>query len=112
MSRKKKLLLNTLTGMLRQLTVVICGFVLPRYMLLYFGSSLNGLVSSISHFLNFITFLEMGVGAVVQSNLYAPLADKCSTKISEIFLASERFFRKIAFIFIGYIVVLLFVFQI
>ncbi|MEQ2922042.1 polysaccharide biosynthesis C-terminal domain-containing protein [Ruthenibacterium lactatiformans] len=110
MSRKKKLLLNTLTGMLRQLTVVICGFVLPRYMLLYFGSSLNGLVSSISHFLNFITFLEMGVGAVVQSNLYAPLADKCSTKISEIFLASERFFRKIAFIFIGYIVVLLFVF--
>lgn len=110
MSRKKKLLLNTLTGMLRQLTVVICGFVLPRYMLLYFGSSLNGLVSSISHFLNFITFLEMGVGAVVQSNLYAPLADKCSTKISEIFLASERFFRRIAFIFIGYIVVLLFVF--
>lgn len=110
MSRKKKLFLNTLTGMLRQLTVVICGFVLPRYMLLYFGSSLNGLVSSISHFLNFITFLEMGVGAVVQSNLYAPLANNCSEKISEIFLASERFFRKIALIFIGYIVILLFAF--
>lgn len=110
MSRKKKLLLNTLMGMLRQLTVVICGFILPRYMLLYFGSSLNGLVSSISHFLNFITFLEMGVGAVVQSNLYAPLANGCSTKISEIFLASERFFRRIAFVFIAYIIVLLFAF--
>ena len=110
MSRKRKLFLNTFSGMLRQLTVVICGFILPRYMLLYFGSSLNGLVSSISHFLNFITFLEMGVGAVVQSNLYGPLAENRVDKISEIFMASESFFRKIAWIFIGYIVVLLFVF--
>lgn len=110
MSRKKKLLLNTSTGILRQLTVVICGFILPRYMLLYFGSSLNGLVSSISHFLNFITFLEMGVGAVVQSNFYAPLANHSETKISEIFLASESFFRKIALILIGYIAALLVVF--
>lgn len=110
MSRKRKLLLNTLTGMLRQITVVICGFILPRYMLLYFGSSLNGLISSISHFLNFITFLEMGVGAVIQSNLYGPLAENRIDKISEIFMASERFFRKIAWIFIGYILLLLFVF--
>lgn len=110
MSRKKKLLLNTGTGILKQLVTVICGFILPRYMLLYYGSSVNGLISSISHFLSFISLLDMGVGAVVQANLYKPLAGKDDDQISRIVKSSEKFFRKLACIFIGYIVVLCFVF--
>lgn len=110
MTRKKKLFLNTGTGILKQLVTVICGFILPRYMLLYYGSSVNGLISSISHFLSFISLLDMGVGAVVQANLYKPLADKDDDQISQIVKSSERFFRRLAAIFIGYIVVLCFVF--
>lgn len=110
MTRKKKLLLNTGAGILKQLVTVICGFILPRYMLLYYGSSVNGLVSSIIHFLSFISLLDMGVGAVVQANLYKPLADKDNDQISRIVKSSERFFRRLAYIFICYIVVLCFVF--
>ena len=76
MSRKKKLLLNTCTGILKQIITVICGFILPRYFLLYYGSSVNGLISSINNFLSFITLLDLGVGAVVQANLYKPLAER------------------------------------
>lgn len=110
MSRKKKLLLNTITGVLKQIVTVICGFILPRYMLLYYGSSVNGLVSSITQFLGFIALLDMGVGAVVQANLYKPLASKDDDQISKIVKSSERFFRRLAYIFIGYIVVLCFIF--
>ena len=110
MSRKKKLLLNTGAGILKQLVTVICGFILPRYMLLYYGSSVNGLISSISHFLSFISLLDMGVGAVIQANLYKPLADKNEEQISLILKSSERFFRRLAYIFIAYIIVLCFAF--
>lgn len=110
MSRKRKLLLNTITGILKQVITVICGFVLPRYMLVYYGSSINGLVSSITHFLGFISLLDMGVGAVIQANLYKPLADKNTDQISLILKSSERFFRRLAYIFIGYIFVLCIVF--
>ena len=110
MSRKKKLLLNTCMGITKQAITVVCGFILPRYMLLSYGSSVNGLISSLTHFLSFISFLDMGVGAVVQSNLYKPLADKDDNQISRIVKSSERFFRKLAFIFIGYIIVLCFIF--
>lgn len=110
MTRKKKLLLNTGTGILKQLVTVICGFILPRYMLMYYGSSVNGLISSISHFLSFISLLDMGVGAVIQANLYKPLADKDNDQISRIVKSSERFFRRLAYIFIAYIVVLCFAF--
>jgi len=104
--RKRKLLLSSGTGLAKQLTSVICGFILPRYMLLYFGSSVNGLVSSIQHFLLFITLLEMGIGPVIQSNLYKPLAGKDDKTISLIVKSSKRFFRTIGLIFLVYIAIL------
>ena len=93
---RKRLLYNTLTSLLLQLVTVICGFVLPKYILLYFGSEVNGLVSSITRFLSLITFLEMGVGAVIQSSLYEPLAKKNQLEISEIIVSGGAFFKKIA----------------
>ena len=71
---KKKLVINTTTSVLLQITTVICGFILPRLMLEYYGSEVNGLVQSIAQFLYVISFLELGVGQVIQSNLYKPLS--------------------------------------
>lgn len=49
----------------------------------YFGSELNGLVTSITQFLGFITLLEAGVGNVVQSSLYRPLAQKDDAELAK-----------------------------
>lgn len=94
MGRKKKLLLNTVSGISLQITTVICGFILPRYTLAYFGSSVNGLVNSITKFLSLITLLDMGVGAVIQSALYKPLAKKDNEQISKIIKSAKKFFQK------------------
>ena len=104
MNRKKKLMLNSGTSLLYQLVKLLCGFILPRMFLQYYGSAVNGLVSSITQFLGFITLAECGVGAVVQSALYKPLADKDETEISKIIISSEHFFRKIAYLLIIYTV--------
>ena len=110
MNRRKKLYLNTVTAFLNQLVALICGFILPRYILSYFGSDANGLVNSITQFLSIISFLELGVGPVIQSNLYKPLADKDTETISKIVVSSERFYRRIAYIFLAYIAILVVVF--
>ena len=112
MNRKKRLLLDTAVGFLKQIVVIICGFILPRYMLSSFGSSINGLVSSIAHFLGFISLLEMGIGPVVQASLYGPLAKNDMKSISEVVKSSERFFRKIAAIFLVYIAIMAVVFPV
>ncbi|WP_418747605.1 polysaccharide biosynthesis C-terminal domain-containing protein [Frisingicoccus sp.] len=109
-NRQRKLMLNSITSFLNQIITLVCGFILPKMILSSFGSSINGLVTSINQFLNVITFLDLGVGAVVTSELYRPLAEKDSDKISAIFVAAQSFFRKIALIFIVYISVLLFVY--
>ncbi|MGP1507663.1 MAG: hypothetical protein ACTTJW_02120 [Sphaerochaeta sp.] len=88
----------------------ICGFILPRYILSYFGSDANGLVASITQFLSIVSFLELGVGPVIQSNLYKPLADNDMETTSKIVASAEKFYRKIAYFFLLYIFVLFFAF--
>lgn len=110
MTRKQKLMLNSTTSMMYQIVTLICGFILPRMFLSTYGSAVNGLVSSITQFLGFITLCEMGVGAVVQSALYKPLADNDIQNISKIVRSSENFFKKIAYIFIIYIIALIVVY--
>lgn len=105
-SRKKRLLSNTVMAVVLQLVTFVSGFVLPRLFLLHYGSAVNGLVSSITNFLGFITLCECGVGAVVQSSLYKPLAQKDDDEINRIVVSSERFFRKIAYILLVYTIVL------
>lgn len=107
---KKKLLLNTTTSLLMQIITVISGFVLPRLILENFGSEVNGLTQAITQFIGMIAFLELGVGQVVQSSLYEPLAKGNTKRVSEILRSGTVYFRKIAYAFIGYILVLVVVF--
>lgn len=104
--QKNKIFLNTFSSIVNQIIVVICGLILPKLFLIYYGSEVNGLVSSITQFLSFVTFLEMGMGAVIQSNLYRPLADCDFEQLSRVMKSAKRFYKIIALFFSFYIVIL------
>lgn len=110
MNQTKKLKINTITSLLYQVISIVSGFILPRLILKHYGSDINGLVSSITQFLSIISLCECGVGAVVQSALYKPLAENDLTSISKIFASSNRFFRRVAYILCIYIIVLVGIF--
>lgn len=110
--RKKKLLYTTLSALIFQIVTIVCGFILPRLILEYYGSKVNGLVNSITQFLQIITFLEFGVGTVVQSALYKPLAENDINIISSIVKAAKHFFSTIAFIISIYVIILIVVYPV
>lgn len=103
---KKKLLLNTITSLALQLVTFLCGVILPRLVLGRYGSAVNGLVQSITQFLGIITFMELGMGQVIQSALYKPLLDQNMDEVSRILASGGKFFRRIAYVLAGYVVVL------
>ena len=103
---KKKVMLNVGCTMLCQLVTFISGLIVPRLILSTFGSEANGLVSSITQFLNYIALVEGGIGSVVLTALYGPLAKKDDRKISSVLKAAENFFRQIASIFVFYTIAL------
>jgi O-antigen/teichoic acid export membrane protein len=107
---KNKLFLNTVTSVAMQITAIVCGFIVPRFILQFYGSSTNGLVNSITQFVQVISFFELGVGAVVQSALYAPLVQKDDKAISRIIVSAQKYFRMVALFLGAYIVFLLFVY--
>lgn len=79
---------------------------MPRYILSYYGSTVNGLVSSVQQLLGLISFCELGVGAVVQSALYKPLADNDDVLTSKILISARKFFDKVGIILTVYVVFL------
>lgn len=106
MSRAKKLFLNTITPVMVQILTVISGLVLPALKLEAYGSETCGLVNSISQFLSIISFLELGVGAVVKSSLYRPLAEGKYKEISGIICSARHFFRNLGRILLIYVILL------
>lgn len=106
--KSRILFYNSISPLIYQATTIICGFILPRLILSHFGTEVNGLVNSITQFLGVIAFLELGVGAVVQSSLYKPLANNDNIAVSKVIASADKFFRKLGYILAIYIVVMLF----
>lgn len=104
--KSKKTVYNISSNLILQIVVLIYGLVIPKIIIEKFGSDVNGLISSISQFLGYIALLESGFGPVVKSILYKPLAKKDTETIVEILRSAQKFFRKIAGIFILYIIAL------
>lgn len=103
--RTKKAFYNTLLGIIYQVIMMVCAFILPRLILDFFGSSYNGLIVSINQYLSWGSLLSAGVGGVTRAALYRPLAENNIKKINEIIRATDSFMKKVAIIFIGLLVI-------
>lgn len=103
---KKITLLNMISNIILQFTNIIAWFVIPKLILEYFGSEVNGLVSSITQFLSYITLVEGGITSVIMASLYKPLINNNTKKISSIVNTASNFYRKIGFYFIIYSLIL------
>ena len=108
--RSKKALKNIIYTLIQQTVTIVCGLIVPRLIISKFGSSVNGLISSITQFLAYIVLLDSGFSPVIKSLLYKPIAKKNKQEIENILYATERFFKIIARIFIVYIIILIFIY--
>lgn len=110
--RNKLLMMNGVVTIIMQMVTMICGLILPRLILSTFGSNVNGLVTSITQFLSFISLLDGGLGGVIRAAYYKPMAEHDNEGISRVFAASNKFYRQIAGFFVIYLAMLAFVFPI
>lgn len=95
-----------MTTAFHQLVVMIVGFITPRFMLVYYGSEMNGLVSSITQFITYFNLVEAGLAGAAVYSLYKPLAEKDYDGVSSIVSAAKHFYNVSGCIFAGLIGVL------
>ncbi|NTQ65877.1 sugar isomerase, partial [Enterococcus faecium] len=104
--RSKKALTSTIIALILQVVNILSAMIIPRMIIGTYGSSVNGLIQSITQFLGYISLLQLGVGGVIRAALYKPLADKDEIQINKVVKAASIFFRKIGGVSCGYILVL------
>lgn len=100
MNRTKKFLCNTITMAIYEVVILICGIIVPRIMLKFYGSEINGLVTSITQFITYFNLVEAGLAGASIYALYKPIADKNYSTISSIVVATKNFYNKAGIIFI------------
>ena len=109
-SRSKRVVYNIFSEGIYQIVIFVCAMILPRYVLKYYGSEYNGILSSISQFLQFISILRLGVAGATRVELYKSLGMDDIRKTSGIIKATQLFMRRIAYVLCGYILLLMVVF--
>lgn len=98
--RSKKAISNVITSIVLQIVIIISGFILPWLIINKYGSSVNGVIASITQFLGFFSIIEGGVAGVIRASLYKSIAKKDFITINNIIKSSKAFFRRIAFVFL------------
>ena len=99
--RSKQAMKNLMSNLMLQIIVFIVGIILPRFFLEEYGSTVNGMVTSINQFLTYMGLAEAGVGTASVVALYAPLADQRQDDVNSILSATRLFYYKSGMIFIA-----------
>ncbi|GEM_PF-703780 len=99
MSRSKSFINNAIWDLSYYLIVIALGFLAPRYIIITYGSEVNGLSSTITQILNIILLLQSGATTASVYSLFKPIADNDIQDISKRIESSEKFFKKISVIF-------------
>jgi len=104
--RTKKTIYNTLASALLQVITFVSGIILIRLLLVTYGSSINGLRSSLTQMINYLYIFETGLSGAMIFSLYKPLAEKNYDVINGILSATRKAYRQVGIIFIGLLVAL------
>ncbi|WP_370832908.1 lipopolysaccharide biosynthesis protein [Acidaminococcus sp.] len=99
MDRTAKFIKNTLATGLMQITAMISGFIVPKIMLSFYGSEINGIVTSITQLISYLTLLEAGLSGATVFSLYKPIAANDTYGINRILAAAKNLYYKTGHIF-------------
>lgn len=99
--RTRQALKNMITSLLLEAVLAISGIIVPQLFTTVYGSAVNGLVSSISQFISYMSLVEAGIGAAGTVSLYSPLAKKDHEAVSAIVSAAKKFYLNSGLIFVA-----------
>ena len=98
--RTKKALINVIANIFVQMSSIIIGLIVPKLLILNYGSSINGLIQMITQIISYFGIIEGGVATAAGASLYKPLLEKNEEKINKIMSAVKEFYIKTGFFFL------------
>ncbi|HHT04600.1 MAG TPA: hypothetical protein GX005_09825, partial [Bacteroidales bacterium] len=110
--RTKNVAYGSLATALLSVVTMLSGLIIPRQIILAFGSEVNGIANSITQFISYFTLLEAGLAGSAIFSLYKPLATKDKPVINGILSASKQYYNRIALLYLGGVVLFSIIFSV
>lgn len=101
----KKGVYNIVFGILGQALTVVFAIIVPKVIIEYYGSEVNGLLSSISQILVYLGLFEAGVGTASLQALYQPIAEGGKKDINSILSATNKYYKRTSKLYFAALVV-------
>lgn len=97
--RFKKALKNLIFNVLQQVVNIIVNFIMPPILVSTFGSTLNGLVSTIRQIMQYVQLTGAGIAQASTFAMYKPIADKDYKSLNGIYNATRKMFTRAGNVF-------------
>ena len=94
MGNSKKSAKIFIYGILSQIVTLLLGILIPRLLIVNYGSEINGLLSSVKQIFVYVALLEAGIGTAALQALYAPVANNDKRQISSIMAATDQYYKR------------------
>lgn len=108
--RIKKVIINIIFATTNKIAALLCGLIVPRLILITFGSEYNGVINSATQFMSYITILTVGIAGPTRVALYKSLADNDRNRIGGIIKATNVYMRKVAIGILIYAIFIMIIF--
>ena len=106
MNSKKIILRNFFVSFISQIIIIVFGLIVPRIVLINYGSDTNGLLNTITQIFTYMALLESGTSQAATNALYKPSKNNDYDSISFYASLAKKQYRKIALIYASIVVAL------
>ena len=90
--QKKRVLKNLIVSFGSKLITIALGFIVPRIVLVNYGSDVNGIINSITQIFSYMSLLEAGIALATRDMLYQPIVEKNRDGVSYVASVSKNYF--------------------
>jgi len=98
--RSKNALKNLISYIIYTILVFALGLIFSRFIILTYGSEINGLTSTITRLLALINLIQAGAVGAAIFQMYKPVANNDFETQSAIIFSSRRFYKKMTVIYL------------
>ncbi len=88
----KKGVYNIIFGVIGQVFTILFAIIVPKVIIIGYGSSVNGLLSTINQLFVYLALFEAGVGTAALQALYKPITENDRGEISSVLAATHKYY--------------------
>lgn len=103
--RSKNALRNLIVSLAYEVFILALGLIVPRFIILSYGDSINGLTQTITRLLTLVNLLQAGAVGASIFQMLKPVADNDYEKQSAVMYASKKFFDRMGAIYLAIVAV-------